>query len=411
MAKPKPKGFTVSPTKDKQTVGGVRVTRRKDNQWLIRYFDPATGRDVRRRLNNPTHAMLEAAVNENNRCIMGERGIVPGWRASASGGQTLKDALLTSIRKTDAQAKVKTNYGASANRFILFMADKFPAVKFWADVKPGMISDWVADMRKRELAFDTIRITLEPVRRASKYWHNEAPDEYRDVYKAADIKLKRPVKSPPVVLTVPQAVGFLEWLRVNAPALHGMATLQAMCGLRMYEAAFLRQGDIDFNAGTLRVDETEWHKPKNNSSYRTIPVPRMALDVLQVVQALDPMQPLFTNSRGMAWKVDGLAKAWRVAMAAAREECAKDDSELDLPAGFIAKNLRHSFATIALQAGAGELYLKRFMGHSANSVLGNHYLAVSTDDLQREVTDKFVAHWRKVWQQSGNSKTQTADSK
>lgn len=185
-----------------------------------------------------------------------------------------------------------------------------------------------------------------------------------------------------------------------------MATLQVMAGLRMYEAAYLRQGDIEFKAATVRVDETPWHKPKNNSSHRTIPLPAAVLDVLQGVQAIDPLEPLFANSRkaGKPWNFEGLATAWRRCIAAARA-----DTDLDLPAGFIAKNFRHTFATMALQAGAGEVYLKRYMGHSANDILGNHYLAITDADLQREVTGKFAAYWRKVWQLSGNAKTKNVE--
>jgi len=110
------------------------------------------------------------------------------------------------------------------------------------------------------------------------------PNLYRDV--TANLKLRklRPTQSQirekQNILDASQLRSLILYLKEHEPMLYVMGMLQVFCGLRVLEAAYLRDKDIDFVEKTITVAESDAHKPKTGSSYRTIPVCDSIIEVI-----------------------------------------------------------------------------------------------------------------------------------
>ncbi len=175
--------------------------------------------------------------------------------------------------------------------------------------------------------------------------------------------------------------------------MYPLACLQGMAGLREYEACHLRACDVDFTAKTVTVAKTPAHTPKNRGSYRTIPATQEALKAVAEYQANAKVlstgkdAPLFLSPIGREWTANRLCDAWRDTMKAAR-------LAMELPEGFTAHNLRATFATITRSGLADREVLKRYMGHVASDVLGEHYEDLTVDLMRENVVNTFERQYR-----------------
>ena len=387
---------------NRQSVGFVALWADERGRWNIRFTEPATGRDVRRRLPVATEGeAFELAVEANRALLAGK--LFPGMRdTQQADALTVEEALAGSIRTLRVTDWTRRGYGAAANRFLQWLEQNRPNVRTWADVTPGVLVAYLHGMQDAGLAFDTIRNALVPLKRAAAYWHGEHPERFRDVAKAAgrQLKVERGSYRPPRALDAGQLRALLDWTRENAPAMHPIATLAGMAGLRLKEALYLRHRDIDRTAGTVTVTTTPWHKPKTRASERTIPVPAAALEAVrayldaQPVQAAGPDAPVFTDRRGRPLSPEGLTTRTGRTMREARKAMPWLD-------GFMLRELRATFATLATQGGAPERLLQRYLGHQPPHILGRHYQAIGVGELM-QVSSAFETVFAAViWQLSG----------
>ena len=387
----------------RQAVGFVSLWADDRGRWNLRYTDPTTGRDVRRRLPVATESeAFELAVEANRVLLAGKQ--FPGMRnAAGKDALTVEDALAGSIRALRVTDATRLVYRKDVNRFLKWLDSERPQVRVWTDVTPGVLVAFLHSMQDAGLAYDTIRNALVPLKRAAAYWHGEDPARFRDVAKAAcrQLKVERGVFKPPRALDPEQLQAFLDWTRVNAPDVHPIAILAGMAGLRLQEAAFLRHRDIDWAAGTVTVTTTPWHRPKTRTSERTIPVPDAALDAVrayldaQPVQAAGPDAPVFTDRRGRALTTGGLVRGTTGAMREARKA-------MPWLEGFLMRELRATFATLATQGGAPERLLQRYLGHQPPHILGRHYQAIGVGELNQVKQAFETACLATIWQLSGN---------
>jgi integrase len=188
--------------------------------------------------------------------------------------------------------------------------------------------------------------------------------------------------------------------------------LQALCGLRVLEAAALRVQDVDLKAGTVTVTDTGHHKPKTRDSYRTIPVCSEALAALRHAIDGQKVRPtngeIFTNQKGHRWVKDALTLRWGRTLAHAAAEPKRIKREgtgkpLTLnPHGLgmarlgaiPARKLRAAFATMAGQLGAPDRLLKAYLGHSSGDMLGGHYRRIDLDELR--LVSGLMNGWREA---------------
>lgn len=169
------------------------------------------------------------------------------------------------------------------------------------------------------------------------------------------------------VLTAPQLSAYLMAAR-NTRA-WPLLLLMATCGLRRGEALGLQWSDIDANSGLLhvrrqrlRIDGSYLARPlKSAASLRDLPLPAPVLSELAAFHSAQGVRALG------GWIVDlspeGLARAHAAALIAA-----------GLPHVTL-HGLRHSMATIAVDAGCPVRVLQSILGHSRYSLTADLYAA------------------------------------
>lgn len=155
--------------------------------------------------------------------------------------------------------------------------------------------------------------------------------------------------------------------------------LGAQAGLRPAELRGLSVGQIDLDGATLKVDrqrdgDREWG-PKTRSSYRTVPIEAMTVDLLrlQMGEYRNADGLVFHNSWGHPLSNSGMAKQWRtaVALAGARP-------------GLRMHDLRHFYASALIAQGCSVALVARRLGHNRD---GRETLRTYTHLWPSEDTD------------------------
>lgn len=178
------------------------------------------------------------------------------------------------------------------------------------------------------------------------------------------VKVERPQLDPPPIFTIDESR-----LLVSDPVIKdrygSMIALMLYAGLRLREAAWLRWSDIDFDAMTIRIEPpTEAERKlgarvKRNKTRDAILVPELA-DILRTLKPKSDgyLQPEVIRNMYNADHSRSLNKALGL---------------VGIPvAGRHCHSLRHTFATLALAAGMGDLMLQHALGH-ASKELTLHY--------------------------------------
>jgi integrase len=231
--------------------------------------------------------------------------------------------------------------------------------------------------------------------------------DFPDLVKAPPrLRLSAQPKRAIQCLTGPELIALFDWLKASDPKLYAMGLLQALCGLRVYEAAYLRRRDVNATEGTVTIAETKHHAPKTQASRRTIPVPAVVLEAIEAVRRAQKVIPtdgeLFTDARHGIWVNTSLSHRWMKTLRRAAAEL-KNPRYAQTPS----RKLRSAFVTLASQLGASDRVVKAYIGHVAGDVLGNHYYRIGPDDLK--AVSALMGNWystrgaQKSCQDVGNS--------
>jgi integrase len=253
-----------------------------------------------------------------------------------------------------------------------------------------MVESYIRQCVAAGLAYDSIRLRLVPVKSAWRRMHADYPEL---VKAPAALKLAPPARREIECLDAGELARLLDWLKVHKPDLWPMACLPGLAGLRVLETAALRVQDVDLDAGTVTVTKTDHHIPKNQASYRTIPVCSEVLGALREAIGGQKVRPttgeLFTNRAGNHWTVNLLSQRWRYTLRRAA-------LALDMPrlAMIPSRKLRASFATMTGRMGAQDRLVKACLGHSSGDMLGGHYRKIELDELR--TVSGVMNDWRKV---------------
>lgn len=172
-------------------------------------------------------------------------------------------------------------------------------------------------------------------------------------------------------------------------------TLLVTTGLRLGEGLGLAWSDVDLGAGTLRVErqllwtEGRWtrRRPKTERSRRTIILIPVAIDALreQHRRQDDDLGPrprpvdtlVFTSPTGRPLHGTNCLPPFRRALMAA-----------GLPRVTL-HDLRHSCATVMLEAGVPLPVISRVLGHSSIRITADLYAHV-TPELARDAADRLA---------------------
>lgn len=389
-------------------VGKVTITERLNIKterpyFELRYLDRETGKDVKRRVECSRKRVREIADNLTGLIYQGK-----GYLPKANHAPDIAKGMLEAIQLANTQkqtSKMRTNY---AKAFVRWLSEQFPNVLTWDQLKPSMLQRYVVDLENKGRAFDTVRLSVAPIKLAWRHMADNCPDL---VNQPPRIRLASPKRRGEIQCLRPAEVAaLLDWLRARYPALWPMACLQVLAGLRMLEAAALRIQDVDLKAGTITIDKTAHHTPKTRDSYRTIPVCGEVLAALKVAIAEQKIRPvtgeLFVNEDGKAWKKDALTRRWICALknAAATPEVdrlrsngrklTRNKHGLSMPrlAEIPARKLRAAFVTMAGRLGAPRELVKAYIGHSSGDVIGIHYRLIELNELR--TVSEVIEQWR-----------------
>jgi len=357
-------------------IGIVSVQDLGGSAWILRYRDPSSKRDIRRRLSGLKAAEVQRIASHISQEVLAGQGYLPGKPAKIV---SVREALKESIRLSNQRDYVKRNSGRRGKLFLDWLAENHSQIETFGELAPCMVQEYVRHLEEKGLAFDTIRNHLRPVKMAWRYVSENFPDAIRPLPR---IRLPEQAPKELVCLNASEVDILLSWLRDHRPDLYGMGVLASLCGFRLSEAVSLRRQDVDREAGTARVADTGTHKPKNRFSYRTVPVCSEALGVLRQVIENQKVVPvtgeLFGKPTRHTWDPDALSAKWRRALktAAKATGCGR-------LAEVQAHRLRSSFATMAGKLGVPDRLLKAYLGHSRQDILGDHYEVLRLDDLRQ----------------------------
>ena len=383
-------------------VGPVSIKSLGSSKWMLRFKDPSTGRDVRRVLKGIDETQARKAALHITGELLSGRGFLPSRGKNCP---TIREGIAEAIRLSRQRPETKRD---SANRgalFIRWLAERFPRVTHWSDLRPSMLQEYVRDMEGRRLAPFTVRNHLRPVKQAWRHVHENYPDEVKAL---PSIRLAVAPRVEVDCLDAFELDALLGWLKTHDHGLYTMGIIQALCGLRTMEAASLKRRDVDLVKGTIHVRSNEHHTLKNPGSERTLPAPPEVIEALRewiegskVIRA-DGF--LFENHRWAKKPVEA-KDGKRAIKGGVLYQAAK---ALDLPhlAQVEPHRLRSCFATMAGRLGVSDRLVKRYMGHSVDDVLGTHYEKVGLADLGE--VSRCMEQWRSLiereadWQNSGS---------
>ena len=169
-------------------------------------------------------------------------------------------------------------------------------------------------------------------------------------------------------------------IQAQAEGYYELFLLDLATGLRRGELLALQWDDLDFKTGVLNVDkqvyevngELQFSKPKTKSSIRKIVLPPAVLEVLREYQQRVHSRWMFPSPVKEDSPLSPGAVRSRLQLILEHAQCKQ--------ARF--HDLRHTFATLALQNGMDVKTLSAMLGHVLTATTLDIYTHI-TDDMQR----------------------------
>jgi integrase len=204
---------------------------------------------------------------------------------------------------------------------------------------------------------------------------------------------------PPIPRKKRKAVRFLDEGQVTTLAdkfhrrYEAMVYVGAYGGFRIGELCALRIDDVDWDRGTIRVDEGqtdvsglgEFEDPKTVRAFRTVPMADLALEHLEshidaLVDADDQRALLFTSPEGGVLRpTNWRARFFNPAVKAAKLQ------------PLTPHDLRHTAASLFISAGANPWMLAEVLGHTDTRMIDRvygHLFDKDREDLRQRMSEK-----------------------
>jgi len=203
-------------------------------------------------------------------------------------------------------------------------------------------------------------------------------------------------------LNIDQAQLVVEWLRHRHPVSFVGTYLAVYSGMRRGEIAGLTWSDVDWDTAALRVTRSRQRfnqrdivgNPKTEKSNRVVPVSH---DVMRTLLTWRKQQQEHTVYRGERWyddvyilrHIDGSMYDPNTLT----KDLHKAEKALDLPLVSF-HDLRHTHATLLLEAGVALKTVSERLGHSSIKLTGDVYAHV-TEAMQRGAVDALDIAFKK----------------
>jgi integrase len=250
------------------------------------------------------------------------------------------------------------------------------------DISRQLVREWVADLSV-DLAPASVHKTIVVLRQVLAM----AVAENRLVVNPVD-----GVELPPVsaaeqrFLTLEQLRALADAAGAHRPLVYVLGT----CGLRFGEVAELRWRDVDLAARRLRIARSvtlvdgvfEIGSPKSGKG-RTVSLPAFVADLLA---SGEPDTLVFPDTEGGHMRGTSVRRRWRSQAVAAAELYPR--TIVDAAGGqtivydFKLHELRHTAASLAIQAGANIKALQNMLGHESAGLTLDRYGHLYGSDVE-----------------------------
>jgi integrase len=347
------------------------IQKRPDGRWRARYRDPAGKEHARhfvrkvdgqRWLDEVTAAVVTGAYVHPKAGQVTFRDYAEQWRASQVHRPTTRAHVETMLRR-----HAYPTFGSKPLSSIL----------------PSDVQAWV---RKLEpvLAPATIGVAHSLVSSVMK----AAVRDRRIVANPCEgIRLPKTQRAPVVPPSTEQVLTLTEAMPER---LRALVTLAAGSGLRQGEAFGLTVDRVDFLRRTVLVDRQLvtlprqapfLASPKTSASVRTVPLPRVVVDVLAAHLAAQPGTEYVFTLAGGPIRRTAFGHIWRPA---------SRQAGLPTVTGF--HFLRHYYASLLIRHGESVKTVQARLGHaSAVETLDTYsHLWPDSDDRTREAIDSVL---------------------
>lgn len=358
--------YNVSGTQEMELMAKVEAYEtRSGKRWRVRYRTPDRRQTDKRGFLRKRDAQAWAHQLEVDK----RRG---AYVAPAAGRVSLGNYAQEWL---DSKHKLKPSTRARYQVVLdTFIADH--AAVALGDINRDLIRGWVADLRRTH-APATVHKTIGVLRQVL----DMAVADNRLVINPVDKKIELPA-----VEAIEQRYITLEQLHTLAHAAGEHRTLVYVlgtCGLRFGEVAELRWRDVDVEKLRIRVARSvalvngvfEPGTPKSGKG-RTVSLPRFVADLLTRDEKV-PDALVFPDSQGGYMRGANVRRRWwsdAVAAAGLFPRTVKGaDGEPVTVSDFKLHELRHTAASLAIQAGANIKALQNMLGHQSAGLTLDRY--------------------------------------
>ena len=276
---------------------------------------------------------------------------------------TLGYFISRALKKTEEKKKIQTyrTYSFAAASIIDFFGENTPIIS----ITTSKVEDYISKSEKLGRSSSTIRVYIAFLKivfkeaiKAKVVFYNEA--SLADKPKL--VRVRKPVR----------VYNYFQFHRLfDAAHLSGLKiwmALEGLSGMRVGEALALRWSDIDFENNIIHIRQTlvhnsEYNLPKGGKE-RSIKIMTTLVEFLYTEYKKRGVRDGFVvlNSRGTNYKSSSnILDTWK-----------KHQSSLGFdPQG--THVLRHTFASLALDAGEKKSFVKDILGHSTEALLDSTY--------------------------------------
>lgn len=365
----------------KRGAGEGTFRKREDGRWeaRFRYTDAATGEERRGSTYGKTRAEAAAKMKEK---VERAEGGAPVADSRATFAAYLETWIAGALAVSDRKESTKVLYAGLGRKHL--GASDFGKITL-DKLRPVDVEKLILSMREKDLSASTIRQTYTILRAA-------LDTAVRDHLVARNVAAI--IKRPGVRREEARALSAAEFARLRdalaKTRLQGLVTLMALTGLRRGEALALTWSDIDEANGIAHVRRTLSRikgelvttTPKTDKSRRAVPLSADALAVLRSQRTLHREDAARLGSdrveRGLVFATElgghiDPRNALRAVLVGAKRA--------ELP-GVGLHTLRHTAASLMLQAGVPLKVVSEILGHSSISVTGDIYGHVAPEVAQ-----------------------------
>lgn len=262
-----------------------------------------------------------------------------------------------------------------------YSVERFGAVRV-RDLRPDLISSWLHDLPYKPTTRQHILDAMRQVLSAGVEWG------FLERSPARSTAVRGPRKSKPDVRPF-NSWSEVETLAASAGEYGPLVTFVCATGLRPEEWIALQWQDLDLRAGFVAVNKVcvdgavSTERGKNDAAFRTVVLSERAQNALAALtRPIRSDRLVFPAPRGGLIDLDNWrARQWKKAMSRS---------------GLAPRPLyqmRHTYASLALAAGADIYWVSKQMGHKDISVTLKHYARFArgstVDERNRRLLNDF----------------------